>query len=167
MFTTSVFLRYDDTSMEQIIKKVTTHSPHETEAFGEKIAKQLTGGETIELISDLGGGKTTFTRGLARGLGSTDTVASPTFTISREYAGGRLQIYHFDFYRLQDAGLITDEIAEIVGDSSGVVVVEWADIVKHVLPRNRVRIKFSTTGENTRELAIQYPKALSYITEAV
>lgn len=166
MFTTAVFLRYDeDKNMEQMVKKITTQSPYETEVLGENIAKNLVGGEVIELLSDLGGGKTTFTRGLVRGLGSTDTVASPTFTISKEYTGGRLRVYHFDFYRLQDAALLTDEIAEIIGDPESIVVVEWADIIKHVLPESRVCVKFSTTGENTRELTVQYPQKLTYIME--
>lgn len=170
MFTTAVFLRYDEgKNMEQMVKKITTQSPYETEALGENIAKNLVGGEVVELLSDLGGGKTTFTRGLVRGIGSTETVASPTFTISKEYGGvgSRLRVYHFDFYRLKDAALLTDEIAEIIGDPESIVVVEWADIIKHVLPKNRVCIKFSATGENTRELTIQYPQELAYIMEGV
>ena len=155
--------------MEQMVKKIMTQSPYETEVLGENIAKNLVGGEVVELLSDLGGGKTTFTRGLVRGLGSTDTVTSPTFTISKEYggAGSRLRIYHFDFYRLQDAALLTDEVAEIIGDPESIVVVEWANIIKHILPKNRACIKFSTTGENTRELTIQHPQELAYIMESV
>src|SRR5690606_23307454 len=88
-----------------------TNSPEQTEQFAQILASKLRGGEVIELVSDLGGGKTTFTRGLVGGLKSTDTVASPTFTISREYTGGRLHVYHFDFYRLGEAGIVGDELA--------------------------------------------------------
>ena len=152
--------------MDNKTQQKTTQSPHETERLAAELATRLSGGEVIELISDLGGGKTTFTRGLVAGLGSTDPVASPTFTISREYMGGRLGVYHFDFYRLDEAGIIADELAEIVGDSTGVVVVEWAAIVEQVLPKKRLRIEFSTVDESTRQLTFTYPEELSYIMEA-
>jgi len=140
-----------------------TESAEETEAFAAHLATRLRGGEVIELVSDLGGGKTTFTRGLARGLGTTDAVASPTFTISREYGGGRLRIYHFDFYRLPEAGIIADELAEIVGEQLGIVVVEWAGVVQDVLPKERVTITITTTGEQQRQLSYAYPDALAYL----
>lgn len=144
-----------------------TESPAETQALAMRIAQHLRGGEVIELASDLGGGKTTFTHGLVRALGSPDKVASPTFTISREYRGGRLHVFHFDFYRLGEAGIIADELAEIVGDPSAVVVVEWADVVAQALPEHRLRIHIQATGEHNRTLTITYPEALSYLMEDV
>lgn len=153
--------------MEYKTKHLITKSPHDTERFAAEIATRLSGGEVIELVSDLGGGKTTFTRGLVAGLDSHDNVASPTFTISKEYTDGRLNVYHFDFYRLGEAGLIADELAEIVGDQAGVVVVEWAGIVEHVLPKKRFRIEFSTIDETTRKLTCVYPTELAYIAEGI
>lgn len=148
-------------------KELHANSPRETEEIAEKIAKNLVGGEVIELASDLGGGKTTFTRGLARGLGSHDAVASPTFTISREYTGGRLKVCHFDMYRLQDPGLIVNELIDIMGDSEIVTVVEWADTVAHVMPKYHLKIEISTISDEQRKLTILYPKELAYIVEGL
>lgn len=144
----------------------TTTSPEETARFAESIGASLRGGEVIELVSDLGGGKTTFTRGLAKGLGVRDVVSSPTFTVSREYQG-RLHVYHFDFYRLHEAGVMSDEFAEAVADQEGVVVVEWADVVKDVLPETRLCISIVATDEHTRNFRIDIPERLQYITEAI
>jgi tRNA threonylcarbamoyladenosine biosynthesis protein TsaE len=137
-----------------------------TEQLAEKIGASLKGGEVIELVSDLGGGKTTFTRGLVRGLGSTDKVASPTFTISKMYDAGRLEVHHFDFYRLHEAGIIADELAEVAGDSRAIVVVEWADVVQHVLPDQRITITIKQTPEGNRQLTLAYPLELAYAVEA-
>lgn len=134
-----------------------------TERFGESIGNNLRGGEVIELVSDLGGGKTTLTRGLARGAGSTDAVASPTFTISREYKAAGFTIVHFDFYRLAEAGLVADELAEYAGDAAYVVVVEWGDIVQDVLPHERLRVDIRMTSEDERELVCTYPASLDYL----
>lgn len=146
---------------------ITTHSPEETEQLARNIGSRLRGGEVIELVSDLGGGKTTLTRGLAAGIGSKDSVASPTFTLSREYAGGRLRMYHFDFYRLHEAGIMSDEIAEVIGDPEGVVIVEWGEIVQQVLPPSRLQIVITTSGETDRELAITCPPSLAYLVEGL
>src|SRR6185312_5854101 len=81
-------------------------SSDNTSDVAMKIGRKLQGGEVIELISDLGGGKTTFVRGLAKGMGSQDTVRSPSFTLSNEYRSGKLTLYHFDFYRLEDPGIM-------------------------------------------------------------
>jgi tRNA threonylcarbamoyladenosine biosynthesis protein TsaE len=145
--------------------QITTNSPEETEELAMQIARRLHGGEVIELMSDLGGGKTTFTRGLAAGVDSKDAVASPTFTISREYTGGRLHLYHFDFYRLGEAGIVADEIAEVVGDPEGVVIVEWAEVVQHVLPEERLHITITASNEQQREFTIQFPDSLAYLME--
>lgn len=117
----------------------------------------------IELSSDLGGGKTTFTRGLARGIGSKDHVSSPTFTISKVYQGDKLTIHHFDFYRLSEAGLITHELADVLGDPNIVIVVEWANIVEHVLPEKRLSIHIKTTSDDERKLTYNYPNQLEYL----
>ncbi|MGH9856822.1 MAG: tRNA (adenosine(37)-N6)-threonylcarbamoyltransferase complex ATPase subunit type 1 TsaE [Acidobacteriota bacterium] len=139
----------------------------ETEQIAEKLASKLKGGEVIELISDLGGGKTTLTRGLARGIGSDDRVASPTFTISKIYKGKNLELHHFDFYRLHDAGLMEHEIHDVIGDSSAVVVVEWGDVAAHVLPEERLTIRLKSTGDESRELELKFPQSLSYLAEDI
>lgn len=127
----------------------------------------MRGGETIELVSDLGGGKTTFTRGLVRGAGSLEKVASPTFTISREYQAPNFRIFHFDFYRLQEAGIVANELAEDVHEPSAVTVVEWGDIVHDVLPEKRLRVTFNLTGEDDRTISFEYPEELAYLLEGV
>lgn len=129
----------------------------DTERLGELLGKHLRGGEVIELRSDLGGGKTTFVRGLARGAGSRDRVSSPTFTLSRVYKAKSLDIYHFDFYRLDDAGILRDQLAEAISDNQ-VVVVEWSDIVQDVLPEARIVIKFEPTAASPdeRQIIVSY-----------
>lgn len=138
-----------------------------TETFAESIGERLRGGELIELVSDLGGGKTTFTRGLVRGADSGDLVASPTFTISREYTTDKFTIHHFDFYRLHEAGVMADELHELIGDPHIVVVVEWSDVVQHVLPAERLRIVITQTGENERQLTVSCSDELNYLMEKV
>jgi tRNA threonylcarbamoyladenosine biosynthesis protein TsaE len=125
----------------------------------------LRGGEVIELVSDVGGGKTTFVRGLARGLGSPDKVASPTFTISREYRAGDRTLYHFDFYRISEAGIMADELAELLDDPRAIVVVEWADVVEDVLPPDRLTIRIQATGEDERQLVFTVPEKYIYLKE--
>lgn len=115
----------------------------------------------------MGGGKTTFTRGLARGLGSLETVASPTFTISRVYDAGSLQIHHFDFYRLQEAGIIAEELSEVLEDPQAVVVVEWADVVQDVLPAERITITIQKTPEDARIITFNAPYKLRHVIEAL
>lgn len=140
-----------------------TTSAEATEKVAAIVGKRLRGGEMIELVSDLGGGKTAFVRGLAKGMGSKDHVASPTFTISREYRADSLTLYHFDFYRLAEPGIMTAELTEFIHDPQAVVAVEWSDIVKHVLPEQRVTVKLILTGDNSRQLQFTYPEALAYL----
>jgi tRNA threonylcarbamoyladenosine biosynthesis protein TsaE len=142
-------------------------SSADTEALGAAVGGRLRGGEVIELVSDLGGGKTTFVRGLARGAGSTDTVASPTFTISREYAAPKLSIVHFDFYRLSEAGIVAEELREFVSDPGYVVVVEWGEIVQDVLPESRLTIHIRHEGDETRAVECNFPEALQHLFEGV
>lgn len=132
-----------------------------------QLGKALKGGEAIELTSDLGGGKTTFVRGLARGTGSKDKVASPSFTISKVYDCGTFAIHHFDFYRLAEPGIIAAELAEVVDDPQVVTVVEWGDVVQHVLPKTRLTISIAQTPEGDRTLTFTAPPTLSYLIKAV
>jgi len=108
-------------------------------------------------------------RGLARGAGSHDHVASPTFTMSKVYEAGDLQLHHFDFYRLDEAGILADELAEIIDDERNVTVVEWSDIVKQVLPAIRLTITINQSGltaEDERQIIIEVPAEYSYILQA-
>jgi len=137
----------------------------DTEAFGERIGRRLRGGETIELISDLGGGKTTFTRGIVRGTGSHDKVASPTFTVSREYKTPSFIIEHFDFYRLAEAGIMADELSEFIGDPESVIIIEWGEVVRDILPIERLSVQLVLVAEEGREIVCTYPEALAYLLE--
>lgn len=123
----------------------------------------MRGGEVVELKSDLGGGKTAFVRGLAKGMGSTDSVRSPSFTLNNQYAATNLTLYHFDFYRLSQAGILREELAELLNDPQAVVAVEWAKIVEEVLPAERLKISITASGENSRELSFEYPNKLAYL----
>lgn len=123
--------------------------------YGEQLGKQLRGGEVIELIGDVGAGKTTLVKGLAVGLGIVETVQSPTFTINRVYsARDELELVHYDFYRLTDAGIMSLELAERADDPRSIVVVEWAAVVGGVLPADRLTIRITATGEDTRLVEI-------------
>lgn len=135
--------------------------------MGASIGANLRGGEVIELVSDLGGGKTTLTRGIVRGTGSTDKVASPTFTISREYQAPQFTIIHFDFYRLAEAGVVGDELSEFVGDAAYVVIVEWGEVVQDVLPAQRLTVSIAHTENDERDVMCTYPKGLSYLTKGL
>jgi tRNA threonylcarbamoyladenosine biosynthesis protein TsaE len=164
--------------MKDVMKlRVLSSSAEQTEALGESLGRQLRGGEVIDLVSDLGGGKTTFVRGMVRGAGSTDHVSSPTFTMSKVYdttastntsrtAQKALYIHHFDFYRLDKAvgaGVMADELAEIIDDENNVALIEWSDIVQHVLPDVRLTVTIKQTGEETREFNLQFPAEYAYM----
>lgn len=136
-----------------------------TEKFGEQLGHKLKGGEVIELISDLGGGKTTFVRGLARGAGSTDHVASPTFTLSKVYKAPQFDIYHFDFYRLDQAGLASHELNDLLGDPKVVLIIEWGIIIQHVLPQMRLSVTMNKLENDSRHLVYNFPPRLLYLIE--
>ncbi len=138
-------------------------SPGQTEQLAEVMGAKLRGGEVIELVSDLGGGKTTFTRGLVRGAGSSDKVASPTFTISRQYETPVFTIAHFDFYRLSAGGIVADELAEVIHDPGHVTVVEWGEVVHDVLPDDRLTVILKQTETGNRTITINYPLKLRYL----
>lgn len=144
------------------IYEIKSSSSDETEALAEKIGSCLRGGEVLELIGDVGAGKTTFVKGLARGLGSGDSVSSPTYTVSNVYQG-RLPLYHFDFYRVQEDQLIRNELNDILKQHSEIVVLEWADTVRSLLPREHITIIFSTTNESERTIKVELPHTQEYI----
>lgn len=190
----------------------------DTSKLGELLGSKLAGGEVVELRSDLGGGKTTFTQGLAKGLGSKDIVSSPTFTLKKVYrvqkgskrakqnaaqgdgenrkrdvqggtssaarsrqrsdaseappespasageqggAVGVLEIHHFDFYRLNQPGIIADQLSESVNDKMVVTVIEWSGIVKDVLPEEYISVELKPTPNDPdeRAITISYPSS--------
>lgn len=127
----------------------------DTERLGVLLGSKFKGGEVVELNADLGGGKTTFVKGLAKGLGSEDIVASPTFTLKKTYKGrGSLQLHHFDFYRLNEPGVVANQLKESLNDPKVVTVVEWSDTVKDVLPEKRFCIEFQPQRYDPNERAI-------------
>lgn len=124
-------------------------------SLGVRIAHALTGGEMIELVGDVGAGKTTLTKGIAEGLRIEETVQSPSFTISRVYdAPNGLRLVHYDFYRLPDAGIMADELQETLRDPTAVTVIEWAGVVDGVLPADRITITFISPSETERWVEI-------------
>jgi len=129
-------------------------SPAETEAIARQIAEDLVAGSVLALKGDLGSGKTLFTQGLVAGLESDVTVTSPTFTIVHEYQGGRLPVYHFDLFRLENR-----ESAERLGledyfSSDGVSVIEWADRFPDLIPEKARWISFEIKSERQRILTL-------------
>ncbi|MBX4197516.1 tRNA (adenosine(37)-N6)-threonylcarbamoyltransferase complex ATPase subunit type 1 TsaE, partial [Candidatus Saccharibacteria bacterium] len=140
-------------------------SSADTERLGELLGSHLNGGEVIELRSDLGGGKTTFVRGLVRGAKIAGKVSSPSFTLSRIYKNDRLEIHHFDFYRLSEPGILRDQLAESLSNPKAVVIVEWPDIVKDVLPDGRLSIEINmvAASPDERQLIFHYPEVMRQI----
>lgn len=120
-------------------------------ALGERLAKKLVWPFCLELVGDVGAGKTTFIKGLAGGLGSADEVTSPSFTINNQYrlGGGRI-LSHFDFYRLSEGGVMSQELAEDLGDEQTSVVVEWGETIGAVLPTHRYRLLIDYTADGRK-----------------
>ena len=128
----------------------------ELTAFGEQIGRLLCGGEILELVGDVGAGKTTLTKGIARGLRIEDEVQSPTFNLSRNYdTPSGLRLAHYDFYRLHDAGIMKMELGEAVCDPKTITVLEWSEIVSGVLPSDVLRITIQTQPDDSRKLLLQ------------
>ena len=142
-------------------------SAEQTEEVGSRIGACLRGGEVILLSSDLGGGKTALVRGIARGIGSVDHVSSPTFTISKVYKAPKLTMYHFDFYRLHEPGIISHELAEALQDDTAVVAIEWGDIVSSIVPENNLTIVIKRTGDSTRDIQLMATAKLTYLVESL
>ena len=133
-------------------------------SLGEILGGFLLGGEAIELVGDVGVGKTTLVKGIARGLKIEDVVQSPSFTISRLYKGrDDLNLAHYDFYRLNDAGIMENEIEESAKDDKSIVIVEWGEPVSSVLPADKTTINIIATQENQRSVNLESGGARSQI----
>lgn len=139
--------------MGKMIIEVT--SEDEMKRWGAKLGATLVGGEIIELIGDVGAGKTTLTKGIASGLKIQEMVQSPSFTISRVYdTPGELRLAHYDFYRLHDAGIMADELHETLHDPRTITVIEWAGIVEGVLPSDHLIISITSPSETERQVVL-------------
>ena len=132
------------------MREVIIRNEDDTRAFGHELAKSLEPNTVIALIGDLGTGKTTLSKYIAEGLGVKETITSPTFTIVLEYHSGRLPLYHFDVYRIEDSADLFEIGAEEYFYKGGVSIVEWADMVAEILPHETLCI-FIEYGENEGE----------------
>jgi tRNA threonylcarbamoyladenosine biosynthesis protein TsaE len=146
---------------------VKTDSLEQTLELGKRLGETCRGGEVFELVSDLGGGKTAFVRGVVMGIGSTDEVSSPSFTINNSYDGGRLAVEHFDFYRLDDPGILGSELAEEIFSHDSVVLIEWGDRVVDILPDCRIKVSITVDESNSRTFVFNCPEELDYLFEGV
>jgi len=134
---------------------IEVNGEQETKDLAASIGSLLKGGEVFELVGDVGAGKTTFVKGLAKGLGIEDDIQSPSYTISRLYdARDTLQLVHYDFYRLTEPGIMADEVAEMIRDEKTITVIEWADIIEGILPENRSTIRLESPSENVRSITL-------------
>ena len=131
-----------------------TNSAAETRALGEQLASGLRLGDTVILEGELGAGKSELARGIAKGLGVTETVTSPSFTILNVYESGRCPLYHFDWDRLESE----EELYELGMDEylggDGIAVVEWAERCPDAVPEDCIRIRLEATGEETRRITV-------------
>lgn len=133
-----------------------THSAEGTMEVGQKLAKGLSKGDVVALYGDLGSGKTTFTKGIGKGLGVKDVrqINSPTFVLIKEYSA-RFPIYHIDLYRLDKLREIEDIAIEeyIYGD--GIAIIEWAEKIKTLIPEKHIAVRFKIKGDKRREINIE------------
>lgn len=135
----------------------------DTLKLGEKIGKRLKLGMLLALEGDLGGGKTTFTKGVAKGLGVKEEITSPTFTLMKIYQTPRTSnhklrtiLYHFDFYRIDSPeDMVGYELQEALEDSNGIVIVEWAEKIEASLPKEKLVVKFRYVDDNSREIIFE------------
>ena len=144
-----------------MIIKVTCQSVEDTLLLAKTLGAKLRGGEIIQLIGDVGAGKTTFTTGLVEGLDSEDHVSSPTFTICNTYEG-RAVIHHCDFYRLQDDKLIENELAELMDDEA-VIILEWAENIFSLKDKDHIAVQIETVDDNSRVFEINIPGKYNYL----
>ncbi|MCL2869608.1 tRNA (adenosine(37)-N6)-threonylcarbamoyltransferase complex ATPase subunit type 1 TsaE [Candidatus Saccharibacteria bacterium] len=121
-------------------------------ALGQNLVKLLPVPSVIELVGDVGVGKTTLVKGIARGLGIKDEITSPSFTVHKQYVTPDCILSHYDFYRLHDPGIMADEIAETLQDQHAITVVEWAGSVQNVLPKNHITITINYNDDGSRAI---------------
>jgi tRNA threonylcarbamoyladenosine biosynthesis protein TsaE len=140
---------------------MTINSEKEMINLGVKIAKNIAPPIVIELLGDVGAGKTTLTKGIAKGLGVKEEIASPSFVVSKRYdfftepmPPRATALVHYDFYRLPDPGLMTEDLEESILDPRTVTIIEWAETVASVLPKNRIIVKITAQDNGSRKVKI-------------
>ena len=134
----------------------TTHSPAETEALAKQVGGKLRAGDCIAFFGGLGAGKTTFTRGLAAGLGLPDLVSSPTFALVNEYhADGCISVYHFDMYRVTSPDALESTGFWDYPAEDSVFVIEWAENIAEMLPQSCIRIQIDGNGDQPRTVTVE------------
>ena len=132
-----------------------SHSAEETRELGIRLSARLCAGDTILLLGDLGAGKSELARGVARGLGIAGPVPSPSFTILNAYDEGRVPLYHFDWYRIQDAQEIYEMGMQEMLGGDGIALIEWSERALECLPDRRLEITLRATDGNTREIGLR------------
>lgn len=139
-----------------INQTIETGSEQETEAFAAALAQSLSPGAVIALHGDLGAGKTVFTRGFARGLGVTEAVSSPTYTILQEYPlADRRWLYHLDLYRIDGyQAALAFGIEEYLEDPNAFIVLEWPLRIREILPPNTIHVRLEHISENVRRVTV-------------
>lgn len=141
---------YNSKSME-----IQANNQQELKVFGARLGEALSGGEVIELVGDVGAGKTTLVKAIAAGMGIMGDISSPSYTLSQVYeAPSGLRLMHYDFYRLHDPGILANELAENIADTRVVTAVEWGGIVAGVLPPDRLQIRIVPLSETARQLTV-------------
>jgi tRNA threonylcarbamoyladenosine biosynthesis protein TsaE len=131
------------------------YDEHGMKAFGTRLGAMLMGGEVIELAGDVGAGKTTLVKAIAAGMGIEDDVGSPSYTLSQIYeAPYGLSLAHYDFYRLDDPGLMADALRETLTDGRVVTAIEWGDLVAGVVPYDHLQIRITPLSETARQLTV-------------
>lgn len=144
--------------MEKLAEKIVaeTISEEDTESFARDFARSLKQGDIICFFGEVGAGKTVFTRGLCDGLGFKGYVNSPSYIIMNMYENGRMNIYHFDLYRIGSSSELTEiGFYDFIYRENSVSIIEWADLIKDCLPEKRIEVFISVTGENKRKFEIQ------------
>ena len=134
---------------------VVTQIAEETHAFGAKLAAQLLPGDVVLLLGQMGAGKSVLARGIAIGLGITETITSPTYTILQVYDSGRLPFYHFDWYRIRSAEEIYELSMEEYLGGNGIAVIEWPERAEKAIPTEHLRIAITPIGINTRKIMLK------------
>jgi len=135
--------------------------------LASKIGQQIKGGEVFVLHGDLGFGKTAFVKGLVSGVGITEEVTSPSFTISNVYAGKELVFYHLDYYRIHEPGILKDELLELINNKKNVIAIEWPGVIEDVLPEDSVHIYIINKGDENRLFEISYSSDKKYLLKEV
>ena len=120
--------------------------------LGEHIGAKLKAPVVLELVGDVGAGKTTLAKGIARGLEIDDEITSPSYTISKRYRNGDIELVHYDFYRLEDPGIMSEDLKESLNDENTITIIEWGNTIKNILPEKHPKITIRIKDDGSREI---------------